>query len=164
MVWLGNRLLEVQLNEQEGTICWRWTTDGNYTSRPAYQALFAGSYGMFDSTTIWKGKVEGKHRFFAWLLVQWLTWRIGGMHRPKARRKLKQRLTSLLIYTAWNIWREHNRRIFEGISALPACVVTLIKEEVLLRKSGMWGRGTYYCFLMIALIVFLCGMSVFPIM
>jgi len=30
----------------------------------------AGSYCSFNSQAIWKAKTEGKHRFFAWLLVQ----------------------------------------------------------------------------------------------
>ena len=30
----------------------------------------AGSYCTFNSQAIWKAKTEGKHRFFAWLLVQ----------------------------------------------------------------------------------------------
>lgn len=53
--------------------------------------------------------------------------------------KLRQRLASLLIYTAWNIWREWNRRIFEGRSAMPLRVVALIKDEVHLRNQACGG-------------------------
>jgi hypothetical protein len=49
-------------------------------------------------------------------------------------KKNQQRLASLLIYIVWNIWKERNRRIFEGVSALPARVLAIIKEEVEIRQ------------------------------
>lgn len=39
----------------------------------------------------------------------------------------------------WNIWRERNRRIFEGKSALPSRVVAMIKQEVHLRHQACGG-------------------------
>jgi hypothetical protein len=45
---------------------WRWEV----LWKTAYQAQFLGSYSTFDNKAIWKSKVEDKHRFFAWLLVQ----------------------------------------------------------------------------------------------
>ena len=31
----------------------------------------------------------------------------------------KDRVAALLIYTSWNVWNKHNRRIFQGISQSP---------------------------------------------
>jgi hypothetical protein len=47
----------------------------------------------------------------------------------------KQRAT-LLIYTTWNIWKERNRRIFEGKTVPPSRVLQIIKEEMTLRSSA----------------------------
>jgi hypothetical protein len=41
-----------------------------YTAKSAYKVQLYGSFCSFDSMAIWKAKTEGKHRFFAWLLVQ----------------------------------------------------------------------------------------------
>jgi hypothetical protein len=48
-------------------------------------------------------------------------------------KKSKQSMASLLIYTAWNIWKERNRRVFDGEAALPPRILALIKEEAQLR-------------------------------
>jgi hypothetical protein len=48
-------------------------------------------------------------------------------------KKAKQKVVSLLIYTSWNIWKERNRRIFEGTAARPSRVLVVIKEEMKLR-------------------------------
>jgi hypothetical protein len=41
-----------------------------------------------------------------------------------------------MIYTAWNIWKERNRRIFEAKTATPRRVFQLIKDEMALRASA----------------------------
>ncbi|KAF8693960.1 hypothetical protein HU200_038605 [Digitaria exilis] len=41
-----------------------------------------------------------------------------------------------MIYTTWNIWKERNQRVFEGISATPQRVLSLIKNEMNLRSSA----------------------------
>ncbi|OEL28732.1 hypothetical protein BAE44_0010249, partial [Dichanthelium oligosanthes] len=50
---------------------------------------------------------------------------------PKQARRLK---ASILIYTVWTLWKERNRRTFEGKSARPQQVVVFIEEETALRK------------------------------
>lgn len=40
MVILGNRLMEVQLNDQQDNIIWRWTADGKYIMRSPYMVQF----------------------------------------------------------------------------------------------------------------------------
>lgn len=38
------------------------------------------------------------------------------------------------VYTAWNLWKECKRRIFENTSSQPVQVLGFIKDEVRLRK------------------------------
>jgi len=60
----------VQLTAEPDQITWRWTTNGLYTAKSVYNIQFVGSYSDFNGTSIWKAGSEGKHKFFAWLLVQ----------------------------------------------------------------------------------------------
>ena len=69
-VQLWDLVQEVQLHNEPDKIIWRWTNDGVYTSKSAYSVQFLGSYSHFNGDTIQKAKSEGKHKFFAWLLVQ----------------------------------------------------------------------------------------------
>ena len=185
----------VQLTDSEDEIRWKWTADGNYTAKSAYNIQFSGAYCTFDAKAIWRAKTEGKHRFFAWLLVQnklltadklikrnwqcnptcplcdqapetaqhlclncvyaqevWVLvaqWTEGLVAVPDREAKMehwwngsltgipksiKREKASILIYTAWNIWKERNRRVFEGCSAPPQRVLALIKEEMKIRS------------------------------
>jgi len=164
---------ELHLSNTPDSITWRWTADGVYTAKSAYNARFLGSYSSFKGDHIWKAEAEGKHKFFAWLLVQskiltadkllarqwpynpicslcnqeqetaahlilhcnfaqqvwsqmegWTGnlvrqpaqgiqitewWEKELAQLPKKTRKLK---AALMIYAAWNIWKERNRRVF----------------------------------------------------
>jgi mannosylglycoprotein endo-beta-mannosidase len=70
LVSLWTLLSEVNLSDSEDQIRWKWTGHGMYTAKSAYKVQLYGSFCSFDSMAIWKAKTEGKHRFFAWLLVQ----------------------------------------------------------------------------------------------
>jgi hypothetical protein len=61
---------DVQLSDMPDSITWRWTTDGTYSAKSACNAQFSGLYSTFRGDNIWKAETEGKHKFFAWLLVQ----------------------------------------------------------------------------------------------
>ena len=69
-VKLWDLVQEVQLNNEPDSITWKWTSDGNYTAKSAYNVQFLGSYSHFNGESIWKAESEGKHKFFAWLMVQ----------------------------------------------------------------------------------------------
>jgi len=63
------------------------------------------------------------------------TWWEKSMH---GRSATQQKTTAtILMYSAWNIWKEHNRRTFEGTTRTPAQVLRLTKEEV-----GIFSRAT----------------------
>jgi hypothetical protein len=69
-VLLWEQVQAVQFSDLQDVIRCKWTANGLYTSKSAYDIQFTGSYCTFNSKAIWKAKAEGKHRFFAWLMVQ----------------------------------------------------------------------------------------------
>jgi hypothetical protein len=63
---LWERLQETTLEENsEDTIRWRWTVDGEYTTKSAYNIQFVGSFSKLKLMPIWKAQAEPKCRFFA---------------------------------------------------------------------------------------------------
>ncbi|WVZ50139.1 hypothetical protein U9M48_001425 [Paspalum notatum var. saurae] len=68
-LWI--RLQQVHLQpEVEDGITWKWTSDGNYSSRSAYRAQFIGSYCGYKLSLIWCAKAENKCKVFTWTLMQ----------------------------------------------------------------------------------------------
>ena len=67
---LWEQLQSIQLTLQPDQIKWRFTADGNYSSRSAYAVQFWGSHPDFAWKRIWNLKVENKCKFFLWLLLQ----------------------------------------------------------------------------------------------
>jgi hypothetical protein len=64
-------------------------------------------------------------------LEEWWNNSLLGVRKEDRRRK-----SALLLYTAWNLWKERNRRVFDGLQALPTRILALIKEEMQLRESA----------------------------
>jgi len=197
-VFLWDLVQQAVLTDNTDEISWRWSADGAYSSKSAYLAQFPGSFAAFQGNDIWKAQAEGKHKFFAWLLVQskiltadklikrswpcdpvcklcdqeqetaihlclecvfardvWSLmriWSAGLVQVPepgleiddwwksslnnlsKADRRIA---AGLLMYTAWNIWKERNRRVFQGVSTSAPQVFALIKEELGLRQAAL---------------------------
>jgi len=69
-VVLWDAVHQIQLTNSPDQIFWKWTANGVYTAKSAYLARLKGTYCSFDADAIWHAHAEGKHRFFAWLLVQ----------------------------------------------------------------------------------------------
>ncbi|OEL25479.1 hypothetical protein BAE44_0013503, partial [Dichanthelium oligosanthes] len=52
---------------------------------------------------------------------------------PKHTRRLK---AAVQMYTAWNLWKERNRRTFEGQAKQLMQVANEIKEEMAVRRRA----------------------------
>lgn len=196
-VKLWDMVQEVQLTAVEDEIIWKFTADGQYTAKSAYDVQFKGSYCSFNSQRVWRAHAEPKHKFFTWLLVQekiWTADRMQQRHWPcdplcQLCRQHPETATHLCLqcpfaqhvwehvqawtsshvkkpsdtmsmeewwtqevqlptkeerrtwaainmYTVWNLWKERNRRIFEGKEADPVTVFQFIREEMGLRAQA----------------------------
>lgn len=69
-VVLWDMVQNIQLTSQPDCIRWKWTANGEYTSRSAYEAQLQGTYSNLQAKVIWKAHAEEKIKFFAWLLIQ----------------------------------------------------------------------------------------------
>jgi hypothetical protein len=54
-------------------------------------------------------------------------------------RNIKRAVQGILMYTTWHLWKERNRRIFQGSAASPVAVFQLLKEEFRLRRQACGG-------------------------
>jgi hypothetical protein len=46
--------------DREDTIVWRWTADGEYTTKSAYHIQFEGTFNRLKIMPIWRAKTEPK--------------------------------------------------------------------------------------------------------
>jgi hypothetical protein len=60
--------------EREDVLVWRWSGDGRYSSKSAYDAFFAGSMKVAITEEIWHLRAPYSFRFFAWLTSRNRCW------------------------------------------------------------------------------------------
>ena len=68
-VRLWDLVQDVQFSDREDQIVWKFTADGQYTAKSAYDVQFKGSFCTFRPNWIWAAHTEPKHRFFTWLYI-----------------------------------------------------------------------------------------------
>ncbi|TVU26769.1 hypothetical protein EJB05_29330, partial [Eragrostis curvula] len=56
--------------------------------------------------------------------------------KPQRISKKRKDVAAVLIYTAWNLWKERNKRVFWQQSAQPQQIVHMIKEETRNREMA----------------------------
>jgi hypothetical protein len=54
----------------EDGIKWRWTENGEYTTKSAYRIQFEGTFSEIRPMPIWKAEMEPKCCSFAWTLLR----------------------------------------------------------------------------------------------
>jgi hypothetical protein len=67
---LWNSIETMQLNDNDDTIAWTSAADGSYSVSSAYLACFQERPLKPNLASIWQVRVEGKVRFFFWLILQ----------------------------------------------------------------------------------------------
>lgn len=69
LVMLFQLLNDVQLTQEQDTIKWKWTSNGCYTAKSAYEIQFRGSFANFHAHGLLKASAEPKCRSLAWLIM-----------------------------------------------------------------------------------------------
>ena len=63
-------------------------------------------------------------------------------------RKARRTKAAVMIYTAWNIWKERNRRVFDQRFTSPSEVLQVIKNEIMERRLACGGARVIFLWLM----------------
>ncbi|RCV40584.1 hypothetical protein SETIT_9G066500v2 [Setaria italica] len=111
----------INFTDNPDDIVWRWISNGDYSAKSAYAIQFKGAPESAEHLCIQMPICIvdlAAHSFLA------------------ASKEKRRALAAVLIYTCWNLWKERNRRIFEGIQATPQRVFSLIKEEINMRQRA----------------------------
>jgi hypothetical protein len=66
---LFTTISSIHLTDQHDTIVWRWTADGKYSVKSAYDCQFRGAFTFFPATEVWKAHTAPKCKFYAWLVL-----------------------------------------------------------------------------------------------
>lgn len=67
--------------EQDDVLLWRWSGDGCYSSKSAYDAFFAGSTKASITQEIWRSRAPYNCKFFAWLASRNRCWTADRLQR-----------------------------------------------------------------------------------
>ena len=73
-LFLWNTLRDFQLNDQPDKTIWRWTQDGTYSVKSAYNMLHAGSTPLLGHKLIWKTWAPLRIKIFLWLAFKRRHW------------------------------------------------------------------------------------------
>jgi hypothetical protein len=67
-LWIRLQGAQLQSDVQD-TITWKWTPNGNYSTRSAYRIQFHGSHRKFQHELIWKARAQNKCKIHTWILL-----------------------------------------------------------------------------------------------
>ncbi|KAM0866912.1 hypothetical protein ACQ4PT_042345 [Festuca glaucescens] len=67
---LWNAVQAVPLSDHNDKFVWKWTADGVFTARSAYQVFFHGTMALPGVANVWNSFAPYKFRFHAWLSLR----------------------------------------------------------------------------------------------
>ncbi|KAG2593689.1 hypothetical protein PVAP13_5NG012572 [Panicum virgatum] len=113
-----------RLTQQPDEIVWRWTADGVYTANYAKEVWhLVFNWAHLDPSSLLPD-CDDIQTWWASVIQQ---------HNSKKQRRS---VAVILMVSAWNIWNERNRRVFNNKFQQPVQVFGMIKAELLLRVVG----------------------------
>jgi hypothetical protein len=71
---LWTELQNTAIDDGLDTFSWKWTADGNFTSRSAYRAFFFGRTRLPGAAQVWHAFAPFKYQFHAWLALRKRCW------------------------------------------------------------------------------------------
>ncbi|KAK1648579.1 hypothetical protein QYE76_066384 [Lolium multiflorum] len=115
---------------------WRWTTDGQYSAGSCYDTLFQGAIISGSWKLNWKSWAPPMVKFFIWLacldrtvwfeVMSWIRSTSGpptaegdfaewwSLVVRTAPRQLRKGTSSVIMLTAWWIWKHRNAAVFDN--------------------------------------------------
>ncbi|KAM0840776.1 hypothetical protein ACQ4PT_059429 [Festuca glaucescens] len=80
-LWLWAAVAAVERADGQDELSWKWTSDGCFTSRSAYQMLFEGTTTLPGATNVWNAFAPLKFKFHSWLALRGRCWTADRMCR-----------------------------------------------------------------------------------
>ena len=71
---LWDAVSQCQLSDEEDSLIWRWTPDGQYSATSAYRALLTASLPVRGCSRIWKIWAPLRVKIFLWLAIRGRHW------------------------------------------------------------------------------------------
>lgn len=71
---LWAKLENIQLVDRPDKVVWRWTNDGKYTSKSAYNMMHSGSTSLIEHKLIWRTWALLRVKIFLWLAIKRRHW------------------------------------------------------------------------------------------
>ncbi|WVZ55635.1 LOW QUALITY PROTEIN: hypothetical protein U9M48_006273, partial [Paspalum notatum var. saurae] len=110
-----------------------------YSEHPLWLLLemdFSLAFGMTLGSWVWESARVWSNNLILPPVVDCLSvedwWLTAFLGKPEEHHKT---ISGILMYIVWNIWKERNRRIFDGKSASLTTVFSRAKEEMALRRA-----------------------------
>jgi hypothetical protein len=67
-LWALVKNVNLRCDEQD-SISWKWTSNGEYSVGWAYKIQFQGSHPPFHMGNLWKARIESKVKLFDWMVM-----------------------------------------------------------------------------------------------
>ncbi|KAJ1266718.1 hypothetical protein BS78_08G173700 [Paspalum vaginatum] len=139
-VGLWEAIHEIHIkNDGVDEIRWCWTSDGEYSAKSAYLAQFNGTKNCTFTKVVWSW-------LSSWYILSSLPtldqcssvygwWR---KCRLKVEKNARKDFDGFCVYFWWEIWKERNRRIFQGLEKSEIEVADIVKEDFNMQSASSW--------------------------